>query len=212
MIDFIEGPLWTFSLVVFCVGVAWRLFSIARLGVKADRSPIKNSGVAGGFKGIFSRSIPRREAMNASPLVIIAGYMFHIGLLVLLFWAAPHVRFLETELLGFGWTPAPYWLFMLAAALAFTGSIMLIIRRMVDPVLKQISTPDDHAGALITFMVMLTGCLALQESWAGLRAFHMLWVEILMVYFPFSRLMHAFTFVLSRAHSGAMFGRRGIGT
>jgi nitrate reductase gamma subunit len=34
----------------------------------------------------------------------------------------------------------------------------------------------------------------------------------LMVYFPFSRLMHAFTFAFSRAHSGAMFGRRGIGT
>ncbi len=211
MIEFIEGPLWIFSLVVFCVGVIWRLFSIVRAGIKTDRAPVKNSGAASGFKSIFSHSIPRRETMKASPLVIIAGYMFHIGLLILLFWAAPHIRFFEEELLGFGWTPAPYWLFMLAAALALTGSMMLIIRRLVDPVLQKISTADDYTGALITFMVMLTGCLALQESWAGLRAFHMLWVEILMVYFPFSRLMHAFTFAFSRAYSGAMFGRRGVG-
>jgi nitrate reductase gamma subunit len=212
MINFIEGPLWTFSLVAFCVGVIWRLFSIVRLGVRADRAPVKSSGTVGGFKGIFSRSIPRRETLNASPLVIIAGYMFHIGLLLVMFWAAPHVRFLENELLGFGWTAIPSWLFILAAAIAFIGLIMLIIRRLVDPVLQKISTVDDHMGAMITFMVMLTGCLALQESWAGLRAFHMLWVEILMVYFPFSRLMHAFTFTFSRAYSGAMFGRRGIGT
>lgn len=212
MIEFIEGPLWNFSLVVFCVGVIWRLFSIIRLGIKADRAPAKHSGKAGGFVGIFSRSIPHRETMKASPLVIIAGYMFHLGLLVVLFWAAPHVVFLEKELLGFGWTPAPSWLFTLAAAFAFAGSIMLIIRRLVDPVLKKISGADDYMSALLTFMVMLTGCLAMQESWGGLRAFHMLWVEMLMVYFPFSRLMHAFTFAFSRAYSGAMFGRRGIGT
>ena len=212
MIEFIEGPLWTFSLLVFCVGVLWRLLSIVFIGNKIDRAPAKNSGSAAAFKGIFSRSIPRRETVKASPLVLVAGYMFHLGLFVLLFWAAPHVRFIENELLGFGWTPAPFWLFMAASAFAFTGSIMLIARRLVDPVLRKISTPDDYAGSIITFMVMLTGCLALQESWAGLRAFHMLWVEILMVYFPFSRLMHAFTFTFSRAYSGAMFGRRGIGT
>ena len=210
MIDFIEGPLWLFSLVVFCVGVLWRLFSIVRAGIKTDRAPVKNSGVVGGFKGVFSRSIPRRETMKASPLVIVAGYMFHLGLLIVLFWAAPHVRFIEEELLGFGWTAVPYWLFMLAAAFAFAGSMMLIVRRMVDPVLRKISTADDYAASLITFMVMLTGCLALQESWAGLRAFHMLWVEILMIYFPFSRLMHAFTFAFSRGYSGAMFSRRGV--
>ncbi len=212
MIEFIEGPLWTFALVFFCVGVVWRIFSIMRPGIKTDRAPVKRSGMLGGFKGIFSRSVPRGETIKTSTLVIVAGYMFHVGLLILLFWAAPHVQFIEKELLGFGWAAAPYWLFMLAAASAFTGSLMLIIRRLVDPVLRKISSVDDYAGSMITFMVMLTGCLALQESWAGLRAFHMLWVELLMIYFPFSRLMHAFTFAFSRAYSGAMFGRRGVGT
>jgi hypothetical protein len=31
-----------------------------------------------------------------------------------------------------------------------------------------------------------------------------------MVYFPFSRLMHAFTFLLARANTGATLGRRGF--
>jgi nitrate reductase gamma subunit len=212
MIDFIEGPLWTFSLLVFSIGVVWRLFGIVRLGTRADRAPVKSSGRSAGLKSIFSRSIPRREVMQSSGTVIVAGYLFHIGLLVLVFWAAPHVAFLEKEVLGFGWTAAPSWLFLLASVAAFLGIIMLMVRRLVDPVLRKISSPDDYIGVTITFMVLLTGCLAMQESWAGLRAFHMLWVEILMVYFPFSRLMHAFTFVFSRGYSGAMFGRRGVET
>ena len=36
-----------------------------------------------------------------------------IGLFILLLWAAPHVAFIEERILGFGWTPAPHWLFTL---------------------------------------------------------------------------------------------------
>ena len=48
------------------------------------------------------------------------------------------------------------------------------------------------------------------EQFDGLRVLHRFTVELLMVYFPFSRLMHAFMFIPSRAFSGAWFGRRGV--
>jgi nitrate reductase gamma subunit len=57
---------------------------------------------------------------------------------------------------------------------------------------------------------MLTGCLALMEAFTGLRLLHRFTVELLMIYFPFSRLMHAFTFIPSRAFTGARFGRQGV--
>ena len=57
---------------------------------------------------------------------------------------------------------------------------------------------------------MLTGCFALGETSAGLRALHMGLVNLWLIYFPFSRLMHAFTFALSRGYTGAIYGRRGI--
>jgi len=43
-----------------------------------------------------------------------------------------------------------------------------------------------------------------------LNLLHFFTVELLMIYFPFSSLMHAFTFIPSRAFTGAWFGRRGI--
>ena len=60
------------------------------------------------------------------------------------------------------------------------------------------------------FLVMLTGCMALAEISSELRVFHRFTVELLMIYFPFSALMHAIMFVPSRAYTGAMFGRRGV--
>ena len=104
----------------------------------------------------------------------------------------------------------PHWGFILAAQAAFLGLIILWLRRMVNPVTRLISTWDDHIAAILTFVVMLTGCLALLEGFSGLRLLHRFSVELWLIYFPFSALMHTFTFVPSRAFTGAWFGRRGI--
>ena len=124
--------------------------------------------------------------------------------------AAPHVLFLEEHLLGFGWTPMPYWGFILASQIAFAGLIVLWLHRLMNPVSRLISDADDHIAAILTFVVMLTGCLALLEEFTGLRVLHRFTVELLLIYFPFSRLMHAFTFLIARGYTGAAMGRKGV--
>ena len=81
---------------------------------------------------------------------------------------------------------------------------------MLNPVTRLISRRSDHIATILVFVVMLTGCMALGESSAELKAFHRFTVELLMIYFPFSALMHAIMFVPSRTYSGAFFGRRGV--
>jgi len=156
------------------------------------------------------RFVPRHEMSPRIRLHVVAGYMFHLGLFALLLFAAPHVLFLQENLLGFGWTPMPYWAFILASQIAFAGLLLLWLHRLLNPVTRLISDADDHVAAVLTFVVMLTGCLALMEAFTGLRVLHRFTVELLMIYFPFSRLMHAFTFIPSRAYTGALFGRRGV--
>jgi nitrate reductase gamma subunit len=123
---------------------------------------------------------------------------------------APHVVFIDDRILGIAWPALPRWGFIVIAEAAFAGLILLWFRRITDPVLRKISDRDDHVGSWLTFLVMLTGCLALQESHDSLRALHMLFVDVWLIYFPFSRLMHAVTFVFSRGYTGAIFGRRGV--
>jgi nitrate reductase gamma subunit len=206
----IDGPLWYFSLVVFCIGVLWQLARIIFARGRTDLSVARGSASRGAWRNVFTRFIPHREIAPQIVVPVVAGYMFHLGLFAVLFFAAPHVIFLEENLLGFGWTPLPHWAFIVASQFAFFGLIMLWLRRMLTSVGRLISTLDDHIAAILTFVVMLTGCLALLKGFTELRLLHRFTVELLLIYFPFSCLMHTFTFIPSRAFTGAWFGRRGI--
>ena len=205
----VDGIFWEISLWVFAIGVLWRILSIFRVRNKPDYSEPRGSGLAGAIGANLRRFIPRREMISRTRLQVVAGYLFHLGLFALLVFAAPHVLFID-EQTGLGWTPMPYWAFIVSAQLAFTGLMLLWIYRVMHPVTRLISDADDHIAAILTFIVMLTGCMALIGEFAGLRVLHRFMVELWLVYFPFSRLMHAFMFIPSRAFTGAWFGRRGV--
>jgi len=207
--NLVDGIFWDVALWVFAIGVLWRILSIFRVRNKPDYSEPRGSGFAGAVGANLRRFIPRSEMITRTRLQVVAGYLFHLGLFALLLFAAPHVLFIEAQT-GLGWMPMPYWAFIVAAQLSFIGLMLLWIHRVMHPVTRLISDADDHVAALLTFIVMLTGCMALIEQFDGLRVFHRFTVELLMVYFPFSRLMHAFMFIPSRAFTGAWFGRRGV--
>ena len=205
----VDGILWDIALWVFTIGVLWRILSIFFVGNKKDYSVARKTGLTGAIATNISRFFPRSEMRSRTRLHVVAGYMFHLGLFALLFFAAPHILFVES-LTGLSWIAMPYWAFIVAAQLSFVGLLLLWIHRVMDPVTRLISSADDHAASILTFVVMLTGCMALLEGFEGLRVLHRFTVELLMVYFPFSRLMHAFMFIPSRAFTGAWFGRRGV--
>jgi len=205
----VDGILWDIALWVFTIGVLWHLLSLFFVGSKKDFSVARSSGFIGAVRANITRFIPRSEMRSRTRMHVIAGYLFHLGLFALLFFAAPHILFVES-LTGLSWTALPYWAFIVSAQAAFIGLLLLWIRRVMDPVTRLISSADDHVASILTFIVMLTGCMALLEGSEALRVLHRFTVELLMVYFPFSRLMHAFMFIPSRAFTGAWFGRRGV--
>lgn len=206
----IDGILWDIALVVFFVGIIWRIIDVIRRGRRRDLAVPRETGVASAIMANIRGFFPRSEVSSRVRMQVIGGYMFHVGLLVLLFFAAPHVKFIAEHITGFGWAALPYWAFIVTAQIAFAGLILLWIHRVLHPVTQLISGRGDHVASILVFFVMLTGCMALAETSTGLRLFHRFTVEMLMIYFPFSTLMHALMFVPSRAYSGASFGRRGV--
>jgi nitrate reductase gamma subunit len=206
----VNGIFWDIALVVFFVGIAWRILAVFRRGNRHDFSQARNSGFAGAIMANIHGFFPRREMSSQISLQVIAGYMFHIGLFVLLLFAAPHIKFIAEHITGFSWAAMPYWGFIVASEIAFAGLLLLLVHRMLNPVTRLISKRSDYAATILVFLVMLTGCMALGEASAELKTFHRFTVELLMIYFPFSALMHAIMFVPSRAYNGAFFGRRGV--
>jgi nitrate reductase gamma subunit len=60
---------------------------------------------------------------------------------------------------------------------------------------------------------LVTGLMLYARIGAGyeiMLAWHILSFELLLVWFPFSKLMHAFTWIPSRFQLGAHFQRRGV--
>ena len=206
----VDGIFWDIALVVFFAGIAWRIVDVIRRPGRNDLAESRNSGISGAIMANIRGFFPRREISPRIRIHVIAGYMFHLGLFILLILAAPHVKFIEEHITGFGWTAMPYGVFVITAMISFAGLILLWIHRVLDPVSQLISRRGDHVGTILVFIVMLTGCMALAESSTGLRLFHRFTVELLMIYFPFSALMHAIMFVPSRAYTGSLFGRRGV--
>ena len=206
----IDGPLWTFSLSVFVIGVIWRIGSILLAGTRTDLSVPRGSAGSGAFRAVFSRFVPERTVATRGKLQLFAGYAFHLGLFALLFFAQPHVDFIAERITGMGWPAMPHWAFIVTAELAFAGLLLLWLHRLLNPVTRLLSDLDDHVGSILVFLVMLSGCLALAQSFEALRLLHLLLAELLLIYFPFSKLMHAFTFVMSRGYTGATMGRKGV--
>ena len=209
-LELVEGPLWTVAAAVFTIGVVWKIVGILLLGRKKDLSIPRASATTGALKGQLLHFIPHGGFTFRTLYHLIAGYAFHIGLFFVLLFAAPHVAFVQSSIVDVALPTMSYGGFIIAAQFAFAGLILLWIRRISDPVMIKISDKGDHIGSWLTFLVMLSGCMALQESVEFLRAMHMLLVDLWLIYFPFSRLMHAVTFVFSRGYTGAFFGRRGI--
>lgn len=207
---FVDGPLWYFSATVFVIGVAWRLVGMLTAGRRTDLSTPRGSATGGALQVNLTRFVPRTALWSRVRLPVVAGYLFHVGLFALLFFAAPHVDFYRERVLGFGWPAMPEWAFILTSEIAFLGLMLLILHRLVSPVTRAISTRGDYVGSILLFLVMLSGCLALARSYESLRVLHFFLAELLLLYFPFSALMHTFTFPFSRGFTGAHYGRRGV--
>jgi nitrate reductase gamma subunit len=146
--------------------------------------------------------------------------VFHVGLALVFFGYAPHIAFIH-RLTGLAWPALPDWLVYLAAAATIISLLMALLFRLTDPVLRRISGADDIITWAVTMLPLLTGMAVLGDPSAailardhpvyrGPLAVHLLSLELLLVWFPFGKLMHAFLVLPARMQLATFFGRRGV--
>ena len=72
---------------------------------------------------------------------------------------------------------------------------------------------QDYLVWLVTILPLVTGYIAFHRIGLTpplLIAVHILSVELLMVVFPFTKLMHTFTLLIARYYNGSISGYRGV--
>lgn len=217
VLDFARGPGLQWSVVIFVVGVLWRLAGIVFLKHKRDLNEARHGGLVpwlGGLKVVFTRMWPRKEFRARTTYSETLSYVFHIGLAVVVFGGAFHIAFIRS-LFGISWANLPNSVIYFAAVITLATLVALIVRRLTHPVLRVLSNFDDYFSWAVVAAPLVTGLMAgahLGGPYETLLGVHILSFEVLLVWFPFGKLMHAFLFAPSRAASGYVFTRKGAST
>lgn len=202
--------LYYFAVAVLVVGLAYKIADFARtpapLSIPTTPAPITKSGVA--FR--MAREVVLFESLFKGNLWIwLFGWLFHMGLFLVL---VRHLRYFINDI--------PAWLLFIqpfgkyAAFMMIAGLGGLWARRFLVERIRYISTPSDHlmlalllgigiSGASMTFL-MHTDIVSVKGFFLGLMSFdiqplpnhpglfiHLLCVALLMIIFPFSKLLHA---------------------
>lgn len=214
LLDFARGPGFQIALTILIVGLIWRVLGAVAIRFSKDLSKPRGDrpSMRGGLKAIITYSTPPHELEKNIKFQHYTGYAWHIGLFVVIFLFGPHVFFFES-ILGFGWPHLPNAVIMATGIITMGILITLLVRRMIHPVLRVLNNADDYISWFVTFLPLLTGTLAFAHVGARyetLLAWHILSVELLMVYIPFSKLMHMVMVWPSRYRTGKDFSRRGV--
>jgi nitrate reductase gamma subunit len=150
--------------------------------------------------------------LKRSPVSYVGGYVFHIGLFVIVFLFAPHIKLIQ-GLFGISWPALPSQVVDAVAVVTLATMLVVLADRINKPVKRYLSTFEDYFTWALTFLPVLTGYLAVQHlllPYATMLAIHILSVELLLIVLPFSKLFHVFTLIPSRWYNGDMNGKRGV--
>lgn len=208
----VRGPAFDAATVIFCAGIVVRLLQIFLIGRKANLAEARGSAMAGGLGTMVRRSMPDPGTFKRSPFTIISGWVFHIGLFVIIFLFVPHILVFE-KAVGLSWPGLPSNIVDATTVVTLIALVAVLLYRLRDPVQRLLSEFGDYLVWVVTFLPVLTGWMAFHRVGAAppaLIAVHILSVELLLVLFPFTKLSHAFTLWIARWYNGAIAGYRGV--
>lgn len=208
LLNWARGPGLTYAAVIMVFGLTLRVFEILSLGRPKELAETRASGVRDGWMLILKRSLPEVQHWR----YITAAYVFHVGLLIVLFFFVPHTQ-LFRDLFGVFWSGWPNYVIDFFTVLSIAAMIYTLVARITDPARRILSKFSDHLVWLVTFLPFVTGYMAYHRlglDYTSMLALHILSVELLMVSLPVSKLTHAVTFSMARWYTGSNNGRRGI--
>ncbi|MBS4098700.1 MAG: hypothetical protein KGZ83_17905 [Sulfuricella sp.] len=207
-----RGPGLSVALAIFFFGMMLRAFEILGLGRKMDLSVTRSDSPGSGWRTMVTRSLPIPSLRRRAPVTHLLGYVFHIGLLISVAFFVPHIQLLR-HTVGVSWPALPTPLVDAAALITLVALVAVAIHRARDPVKRFLSGFEDWFTLALTFLPMLTGYLSFHHMllpYTLMLALHILSVEVLLVFMPFTKLAHFGSLFLARWYNGDLAGHKGV--
>jgi nitrate reductase gamma subunit len=103
-------------------------------------------------------------------------------------------------------------MFQAIIAAAFIVGLARLVRRLTNPVLRNVSSPDDYFSLILLILWFAAGVLAIpnepeKAEWPLMMYFGL--TAFFLVYVPFSKICHYLYYPFSRFYLGRSLGHRG---
>jgi len=214
--SFVEGPLLWIAFLTFIIGSllqAVLFFSVSR---KKDKIFYQHFSLKYMLATFFKWLLPINKTVAKNPIFMVLTYIFHICLIVVPIWLVGHIMLWEESRFEWYWTPIPEsladWMTLIFLAIA----VFFLLRRILSPDIRLISTFSDYFLLIITALPFATGYFLTHGTLESIpflsenmQLIHMLTGELMLILIPFTKLSHFILFFFSRASTGVEFGRRG---
>ena len=212
LLSWLRGPGLQISVALFVLGILFRTVQNLTIGMSKNLAEAKGSYFVPGLQTIVRRSLFHPGTTHRGYFTMIAGYTFHIGFLVTLFFLEQHILLFKS-IIGFGWPSLSPTIVDMMALVSIAALIAVLLHRIMDPVLKQISDFQDYLAWLLTIAPLITGYLAMHPVAASYQTaliLHLISAEVLLIVIPFTKLSHMVSIFISRWYNGAIAGYKGV--
>ncbi len=207
--NFVTGPLVWVSFAIFIFGSIYRLVSMYSLAKKKDAVSLAYMDWKFSFRSIINWMIPFNAlGWKKNPVMTIVTYVFHICLLAAPIFLSAHIIMVQ-DAWGVSWwtlsdTTADYMTILVIAACVFFA-----VRRIMQPDVKYLTTPQDWLILILVALPFVTGFLAYHQlfNYQVMIIAHVLAGNIMIAAIPFTRLSHMFFAVFTRSYMGSEFGK-----
>jgi nitrate reductase gamma subunit len=206
--SFVSGPLAWISFIIFIGGSLYRLISMALLAKKKDPMVYAYMSPYYALRSICHWIIPFASVNSRKqPIFTLVTFVFHACLILMPIFLFAHV-ILWKQSWDISW-----WFISDGAAdfmtlLVIGGCVFFMVRRMVQPEVKYLTSPSDFILLAIVAAPFVTGFWSYHQ-WIGYRFMgisHMITGEIMLAAIPFTRLSHMLFFPFTRGYMGSEFG------
>jgi nitrate reductase gamma subunit len=198
-----------FMALVYTIRVVWFLRFKAGKERQAPTAPqgiIKRRGIIYSWANIATPWA--MESSRTQPLFYAQFVIFHLGVT-----AAITLSFVIPYGPGLLEYPGVILATQLICGAACVVGLMRIYRRVTNPYIRAISSPDDFFSPVLLTIWLLSAVLAAPNSTAGgewrLLAYFIL-TAFFLVYVPFSKISHYLYYPFTRYYLGKTMSRRGV--
>lgn len=214
LLHFSEHRLQEAALLIMALVYTTRLIWLFRWKAGRDRFP--HTGVPdtdarrGALYSIANIAMPwAMESTRKHPGFYAQFVIFHLGVVanISLSFVVPY---------GPGLLAANEWLvrlFQVACAAACLVGLLRLTRRVTNPVMRLISTPDDYFSVTLLTVWFALGVLAAPNDASageGILLAYFLVTAFFLIYVPFSKISHYLYYPIVRYYLGRTLGHRGV--